>query len=269
VLEDVNPVHAVVLKRQESPSVLVVATTLARQYRKRFALGLTLMITQSFLYNAIFFTYVLILQNIYNVPAGSTASYFFPFAAGNLIGPFVLGRFFDTIGRRKMIALTYCSSAVLLAVSGWLLQQGVLTAQTQTILWCVIFFIASAAASSAYLTVSEIFPVEMRAQSISLIFSIAQGFGAFGSVLFGSIVAAATIEKTVGGKVTIIVSDLGPLAMGYGLAAAIMFIGGLVAWFLGVDAEQKSLEDIAPPLTAAETPHVTPSDVASGPHPPH
>jgi MFS family permease len=269
VLEDVNPAHAVVLKKQPEPSVLVVAKTLARQYLKRFVLGLTLMITQSFLYNAIFFTYVLILRNIYNVPAGSTAYYFFPFAIGNLIGPFVLGRFFDTIGRRKMIAVTYCSSALLLALSAWLFKEGVLTAKTQTILWCAIFFIASAAASSAYLTVSEIFPVEMRAQSISLIFSIAQSFGALGSAIFGAIVAAATVEKNVGGKVTTVVSDLGPLALGYAGAAAIMFIGGLVAWYLGVDAEQKSLEDIAPPMSAAETPHVTPSDVASGPHPPH
>jgi len=269
VLEEVDPAHAVVIRQQEQPSVLFVAKTLTRKYLKRFVLGLTLMVTQSFLYNAIFFTYVIILEKIYGVPSGSTAYYFFPFAAGNLLGPLLLGRLFDTIGRRKMIALTYCSSALLLGLSGYLLQAGVLTAQTQTILWCIIFFIASAAASSAYLTVSEIFPVEMRAQSISLIFSIAQGFGALGSILFGAIVASGTHEEMVNGKSETFVDNLVPLAIGFGIAAAIMFVGGLVAWFFGVDAEQKSLEDIAAPLSSTESPHVTPDDSATGPRPPH
>jgi MFS family permease len=246
----------------------MVARILATQYSKRFVLGVTLMVTQSFLYNAIFFTYVLILEKIYHVPSGSTGTYFFPFAAGNLIGPLLLGRFFDTIGRRKMIAITYCTSAVLLAISGWEFAQGNLTAQTQTIFWCVIFFIASAAASSAYLTVSEIFPVEMRAQAISLIFAIAQIVGAAGSAIFASIVAAATHEVAVNGVTEVVVGDRHPLMYGYMGAAAIMFIGGVVAWFLGVDAEQKSLEDIAPPISATETPHVTPDDVPGGPEPP-
>jgi len=211
-----------------------------------------LMITQSFLYNAIFFTYVLILEKIYGVPSSSTAYYFFPFALGNLIGPLVLGRFFDTVGRRKMIALTYCTSAVLLAISGWLFADGALTAQTQTALWCAIFFIASAAASSAYLTVSEIFPLEIRGQSISLIFAIAQGVGALGAAMFGRFVAAATHEVQVDGKPEVVVDSLGPLSTGYLVAAGIMFVGGLVAWRFGVDAEQKSLEAIAQPLTASE-----------------
>jgi MFS family permease len=149
---------------------------------------------------------------------------------------------------------------LLLALSAYLLQAGVLTATTQTVLWCVIFFIASAAASSAYLTVSEIFPVEMRAQSISLIFSVAQGFGALGSAIFGAIIAASTREVNIGGKVEVVVDKLAPLSWGYVGAAAIMIIGGVVAWFLGVDAEGKSLEDIAPPISAAETPHVTPPE---------
>ncbi|MGE0872480.1 MAG: MFS transporter, partial [Kofleriaceae bacterium] len=268
VLEDVAPEHALVIKHQEPPGVLAVGRVLLRKYTRRLVLGLTLMITQSFLYNAIFFSYVLILEKIYDVPSGSTAYYFFPFAAGNLIGPLLLGRWFDTIGRRTMIAVTYCSSAVLLGATGWLFDQGMLTAQTQTILWCVIFFIASAAASSAYLTVSEIFPLEIRAQSISLIFAIAQGFGALGSAMFGSIVASATREELVNGKLEVVVANLGPLALGYAIAAGIMFLGGVVAWRLGVDAEQRSLEDIAPPLSAAAAPHVTPSDVVSGPHPP-
>ena len=258
VLEDVDPSHAIAIQHREPMSVLGVGKVLARNYLRRFVLGLTLLITQSFLYNAIFFTYVLILERIYSVPSASTAYYFFPFAAGNLIGPLLLGRFFDTIGRRKMIAVTYCLSAVLLAMTGWLFHQGLLNATTQTVLWCVIFFIASAAASSAYLTVSEIFPVEIRAQSISLIFAIAQGFGAFGAALFGSIIASATHEETIAGTLQVVVDDLGPLAYAYVGAAVLMFAGGMVAWFLGVDAEQKSLEDVARPLSAAEPPHVTP-----------
>jgi MFS family permease len=284
-LDDVNPAHAVVIKKQESPSISTVAKTLFRDYRSRLILGLTLMVTQSFLYNAIFFTYTLILGKVYGVPSGHIAYYFFPFAAGNLIGPFTLGKLFDTVGRRKMIAFTYSASGILLALSAWLFSQGSLTAQTQTILWCIIFFIASAAASSAYLTVSEIFPVEMRAQSISLIFATAQAFGALGSGMFGKLVADATTEKktitnvdillpghdaiTVGivEKIDVVLKNPDPLTMGFVIAAAIMLIGGVVAWFLGVDAEGKSLEDIAPPITAVESPHVTPTDSPTGPHP--
>jgi MFS family permease len=264
----IDPSHAIAIKKQAPPSIPFVAKTLFTSYRNRLVLGLTLMITQSFLYNAIFFTYAVILTKIYNVESSSTAYYMFPFAAGNLFGPLILGRFFDTIGRRKMIALTYCTSAVLLAVCGWLFAKGVLTAETQTIMWCAIFFIASAAASSAYLTVSEIFPVEMRAQSISLIFAIAQLVGAAGSAIFGTIVAAAIREQNIAGKIETVVVSRDPLAYGYIGAAVIMFIGGVVAWFLGVDAEQKSLEDVAPPISAAEPPHVTPSDVPGGPDPP-
>ncbi len=268
VLEDPDPAHAVVIRKQPQPSIATVAKTLFRDYRSRLILGLTLMVTQSFLYNAIFFTYGLILQSVYGVPSGSIAYYYFPFAAGNLLGPLLLGRLFDTVGRRKMIALTYCSSAILLGVSGWLFSEGMLNAQTQTILWCVIFFIASAAASSAYLTVSEIFPVEMRAQSISLIFATAQGFGALGALLFGKIVAAATSEANVGGKLQKVLTDPDPLTFGFALAAGVMFVGGVVGWFFGVDAEGKSLEDIAPPMSSTETPHVTPTEVSTGPHPP-
>ncbi|MDX2093361.1 MAG: MFS transporter [Kofleriaceae bacterium] len=267
-LAEVNPEHAIVIEQRPPVSIRFVAKTLFRKYPRRFVLGATLMITQSFLYNAIFFTYVLILEKVYGVASGSTAYYFFPFAAGNLLGPLLLGRFFDTIGRRTMIALTYCSSAVLLALSGWLFAHGHLTAQTQTILWCATFFIASAAASSAYLTTSEIFPVEIRAQAISFIFSIAQCVGAVGAAVFGAVIAAATKEMIVDGQVEVVVADLTPLAVGYVAAAVIMFTGGVVAWFLGIDAEQKSLEDVATPLTAVESPHVTPIEVPEGPHPP-
>ena len=140
------------------------------------------MITQSFLYNAIFFTYALVLTKIYHVPATDTAYYFIFFALGNLIGPLTLGHLFDSIGRRRMIAGTYLLSGGLLAISAVLFNAGALDAVTQTACWCVIFFFASAGASAAYLTVSEIFPVEVRAKAIAVFFAIAQSFGAFGDI---------------------------------------------------------------------------------------
>ena len=251
-LPEVDPAHAVVIRHRAEINYRDVIRALITKYRERLTLGLGLMITQSFLYNAIFFTYVLILHDFYGVPDKTVGYYIFPFAAGNLLGPLLIGRFFDTIGRRKMIALTYCTSAVLLAVSAYLFHRGTLTATTQTVMWCIIFFIASAAASSAYLTVSEIFPVEIRAQAISLVFAIAQSFGATAPALFGWIIAQAIDPKTHA------VKSLTPLAYAYVGSAVIMFGGGLIAWFFGVDAEQKSLEDVAAPLSAVETPHVTP-----------
>ncbi|MBV8167832.1 MAG: MFS transporter, partial [Alphaproteobacteria bacterium] len=136
---------------------------LLREHRGRAVLGFVLMVSQAFFYNAIFFTYALVLVRFYDVPGSAVGWYLLPFALGNFLGPLLIGRWFDVIGRRPMIALTYALSAVLLALTGWLFAQGLLTATTQTIAWTAIFFVASSAASSAYLTVSEIFPLEMRA----------------------------------------------------------------------------------------------------------
>ena len=148
-----------------------------------------------------------------------------------------IGHFFDTIGRKKMIAGTYLLSGLLLAGSAVLFNAGLLNAITQTIAWCVIFFFASAGASAAYLTVSEIFPLEVRAKAIAVFFAIAQCFGALGPVIYGALIGDG--------------SDPFLLFLGYMLGAAVMVVGGLVAWFLAVDAEGKSLEDIAAPLAAA------------------
>jgi MFS family permease len=213
--------------------------TLFRDYPKRSVLGASLMITQSFLYNAIFFTYSLVLTKIYNVPKGNTEYYFIFFALGNLLGPLTIGRFFDSVGRRKMIAGTYLISGVLLAASAVLFQAGMLNATTQTIWWCVIFFFASSGASAAYLTVSEIFPVEVRAKAIAVFFAIAQCFGAFGPWLYGQLIGD--------GK------DHFKLFVGYLIGAGVMMVGGIVAAILGVDAEGQSLEDIATPLSAAKS----------------
>jgi MFS family permease len=207
-----------------------------------------MMVTQAFLYNAIFFTSGLVLAKFYHVPSDQVGLYLFPFAVGNLAGPFILGPLFDTVGRRKMIMTTYVVSGILLAISGWLFDQGVLDATTQTIAWCVIFFFASAGASSAYLTVSEIFPLELRAQAISFFFAISQLAGGVAAPsLFGALIGTA--------------ASRGPLTVGYYVGAAVMFLGGLIAWFFGVNAERKSLEDIATPLSAV------PPSAKSGPAP--
>jgi MFS family permease len=215
------------------------------EYPRRSIYGFTMMVTQAFLYNAIFFSYGLVLTVFYKVPSGSLPYYFFPFAIGNLVGPLLLGHLFDTIGRRKMILGTYGLSGVLLIVSAWMFKAGMLTATTQTIFWCVIFFFASAGASSAYLTVSEIFPLELRGQAISYFFAISQGAGGVVAPwLFGHLIGGANNKHV----------HTWPLTIGYLIGAAIMIIGGLVAWFIGVDSERKSLEDIANPLSVSKRP---------------
>ncbi|MEV5749389.1 MFS transporter [Actinoallomurus sp. NPDC052308] len=223
----------------ESVSFLTVGRTLFREYPSRSLLGATLMISQSFLYNAIFFTYGLVLSHFYGVADHDVPKYFFAFAAGNLLGPLLLGPLFDTIGRKRMIAGTYLLSGTLLAVSGYLFKLGELSALTQTILWSVIFFIASAAASSGYLTVSEIFPLELRAQAIALFFAIAQVFGALGPTIFGALIGDKDHP------------DPGRLFVAYLIAAGIMLIAGVVEAIFGVRAERASLEDVATPLSAA------------------
>jgi MFS family permease len=208
---------------------------LFRQYPKRTLVGATMMITQSFLYNAIFFTYALVLQNFYHTSPSSTQYFFFPFAIGNLVGPLVLGHLFDRWGRRRMIFATYGLAGAVLAVSAALFNAGALNATTQTIFWCVAFFFASAGASSAYLTVSEIFPLEIRSQAISYFFAIAQIFGSIAPLVYAALVGDG--------------SSRGPLTFGYFLGAAIMIAGGVIALIFGVDAERKSLEDVTEPLS--------------------
>jgi MFS family permease len=221
-------------------------------YPKRSIYGFTMMVTQAFLYNAIFFSYALVLKVFYKIPDGSIPYYFFPFAIGNLLGPLLIGHLFDTIGRRKMILATYGGSGVLLFVSAFMFNAGMLNATTQTAFWCVIFFFASAGASSAYLTVSEIFPLELRGQAISYFFALSQAAGGVVAPwLFGHLIGGANNTHV----------HTGPLTIGYCVGAAIMVVGGLVAWFIGVDAERRSLEDIANPLSVVKRPEggITPT----------
>ncbi|BCY05343.1 MFS transporter [Actinoplanes sp. L3-i22] len=238
-LAPVDESKAIEIRPTRSHGYLSLLRVLFKELPRRSVLGATLMITQSFLYNAIFFTYTLVLTNFYGVDEKSAPLYLIAFAAGNLIGPLTIGHLFDVIGRRKMIAGTYLLSAVLLAISAVLFNAGVLNAITQTIAWCIIFFFASAGASSAYLTVSEIFPLEIRAQAIAVFFAIAQCFGAIGPVFYGWLIGEG--------------EDPGKLFIGYLIGAVVMAIGGVVEIFLGVDAEGKSLEDVATPLSAVTT----------------
>jgi MFS family permease len=236
-IPDVDESKAIELRPERSHGYIALLRVLFKTYPQRSILGATLMITQSFLYNSIFFTYTIVLGKFYGVEASAAPWYLIAFAVGNFIGPLALGHLFDTLGRRKMIAGTYILSGVLLAISAFLFGAGLLNAFTQTIAWCVIFFFASAGASSAYLTVSEIFPLEVRAMAIAVFFAIAQGFGALGPVLYGALIGDG--------------SDPTLLVYGYLLAAVIMVIGGLVVTFLGIDAENKPLEEVAEPLSFA------------------
>ena len=240
-LQPVPESRSIEIRTRGVASYWEIARTMFRDYPSRSFLGFSMMVTQAFLYNAIFFTYALVLANFYHIGKAAIGIYFFPFAIGNLVGPLVLGPLFDTIGRRTMIASTYIGSAILLAISAMLFNAGVLNATTQTVFWSVIFFFASAGASSAYLTVSEIFPLELRGQAISFFFAISQ--------LAGGVAAPSIFSALVGTG-----TNTAPLTIGYFVGATVMFLGGVIAWFFGVNAERKSLEDIAAPLAAVSTP---------------
>jgi MFS family permease len=208
-------------------------------YRHRAILGIVLMAAQAFCYNAVFFTYALILTRFYSVQSGSIGWFMLPFAAGNFLGPLLLGRLFDTLGRRFMITLTYALSGVLMAITGWLFVLGVLDAVQQTMAWTGIFFVASAAASSAYLTVGESFPLEMRAIAIALFYAFGTGIGGVaGPALFGALI-------DTGSRMSIF--------WGYLLGGGLMVVAAVVAGFLAVAAERRPLEEVAPPLSAVRT----------------
>jgi MFS family permease len=204
------------------------------RHRSRAVLGLTLMASQAFFYNAIFFTYALMLTRFYGISEERVGYYIFPFALGNFLGPLILGRLFDAVGRRKMIALTYSISGILLIATAYAFSRDLLSAAGQTLCWSVIFFVASAAASSAYLTVSEIFPLEMRAISISLFYAAGTALGGFaGPPLYGAMIEGGS---------------RGGLFAAYALAGALMCVAAFVAWKLGVDAERRPLEEVCAPL---------------------
>jgi MFS family permease len=226
------------LRMRDHTPLSEVAHTLFKVYRDRSLVGLVLMIAQAFFYNAIFFTFALVLSDFYGIPADQVGWYILPFAVGNFLGPLVLGRLFDTLGRRPMIAFTYGASGILLALSGYLFEIGVLSAKTQTIAWMVIFFCASPAASAAYLTVSENFPLEVRALAIALFYAIGTGVGGVaGPILFGALIDTGS---------------RGSVFAGYLLGSALMLIAAAVGWRYAVAAERRSLESVAQPLAFVE-----------------
>jgi MFS family permease len=215
-----------------------IARTLMTKYPKRAALGLSLFVGQAFLYNAITFGYAQILQTFFKVPSGSTGYYFAVIAVGNLLGPLLLAHLFDSVGRKIMITGTYVLSGVLLLVTAWLFSAGVLNAVTMTVCWCVVLFFASAGASSAYLTVSEIFPMETRALAIAFFYAVGTAAGGItGPLLFAHLVGTGKVGDTV---------------VAFVIGAILMIAAGLVEVALGVKAERKSLESLATPLSAAE-----------------
>jgi MFS family permease len=209
--------------------------TLINRHRVQTFVGLTLMAAQAFFYNAIFFTYALVLTKFYSVGAGAVGWYILPFALSNFLGPVLLGRLFDTLGRRIMITLTYGLSGVLMIAVAVAFQQDLLSAMGQTIGWMIVFFIASPAASAAYLTVSETFPIEIRAMTIAIFYAIGTGIGGVAAPLvFGRLIESGSRQAIFGG---------------YVFAACLMFAAAVIAWLYALNAERKSLEEVAAPLS--------------------
>jgi MFS family permease len=235
-LEDVD--ESITVRQRGATGFGEIARVLVHEYPRRSLLGLSLFVGQAFLYNAVFFTQALVLTTFFGVQAQSVGWFILPLAVGNFLGPLILGRLFDVVGRRTMITLSYTGSGVLLAGTAWLFVGDHLDATTLTVCWSVVFFFASAGASSAYLTVSEVFPMETRAMAIAFFYAVGTGLGGIiGPTLFGSLIAT---------------KSTGPVAWGYVLGAVLMTAAGLVELWLGVDAEQRSLEDIAAPLSETD-----------------
>src|SRR6266567_5573521 len=236
-----HPQHAwpkIRLQMRHHTPLREVAQTLFSVYRQRSMVGLALMTAQAFFYNAIFFTFALVLTDFFGIASNQIGWYILPFAAGNFLGPLLLGRLFDTLGRRAMITFTYAVSGILLALSGYLFSIGMLSAQTQTIAWMVIFFFASPAASAAYLTVSETFPLEVRALAIALFYAVGTGIGGVvGPALFGALIDTGSRSSVFAG---------------YLLGAALMIAAAVIAWRYAIAAERRALESVARPLAFLE-----------------
>ncbi|MEJ3659224.1 MFS transporter [Actinomycetes bacterium KLBMP 9759] len=229
------------VRQRRSTGFGEIARTVLRTYPRRTVLGLALFVGQAFLYNAVYFTFALVLSTFFQVPSALAGLYLIPLALGSLVGPLVLGRLFDTVGRRTMISMSYLGSGLLLVGTAWLFSAGLLTAWTLAAAWAAIFFFASSGASAAYLTVSEIFPMEIRAMCIALFYAVGTGLGGIvGPVLFAALVESGSASA---------------VAVGYYLGAGMMMLAGIAELVLGVEAAQRSLEDVASPLSAQEGDH--------------
>jgi MFS family permease len=232
----VGDIKDLTIHPRKSFGIRLVARVMTGQYRSRSLLVFVLMSAQAFLYNALFFTYSLVLIHFYGIEPQSAGVYLLPLAAGNFLGPLLLGKFFDTAGRRVMIAATFGITGILLAASGYLFAIGFLDGTTQTLMWSMIFFFASAASSAAYLTASEIFPLEMRALAIAVFYAFGTAAGGIvGPSLFGALIETGSRWA---------------LFYGYLAASVLMLFAAAIGATLGVDAESRSLEDIAAPLSS-------------------
>ncbi|MFE6623231.1 MFS transporter [Streptomyces sp. NPDC057740] len=240
----------ITIRQRRSVSFLEIGRTVFAKYRSRATLGFSLFIGQAFLYNAITFGFGAILTTFFDVPSGNTGYYFAVIAVGNFLGPLLLGKLFDTVGRRIMISSTYLLSGLLLFGTAWLFDRGSLSATTMTACWCAVLFFASAGASSAYLTVSEVFPMETRAMSIAFFYALGTAAGGIsGPLLFADLTETGKVGDTV---------------LAFQIGATLMCLAGLVAAFLAVRAERRSLEDIARPLTAVTKPSAAKATGATG-----
>jgi MFS family permease len=230
----------ITIRQRRSIGFLTIAETLFKRYPRRAVLGFSLFVGQAFLYNAVTFGYAQILETYFDVPSGRTGYYYAAIAVGNLLGPLLLAPLFDTIGRKPLIAGTYLLSGLLLLVTALLFDRGTLTATTLTACWCVVLFFASAGASSAYLTVSEIFPMETRAMAIAFFYALGTAAGGItGPLVFAKLIGSGRVAQA---------------ALAFTIGAIVMILGGIVEAFLGVRAERKSLEDIARPLSTEDAP---------------
>src|SRR5438270_3073831 len=234
-----DPDDTITVKQRRSIGLWEITSAIVRHYPKRFVLGLALFIGQAFLYNSILFGYATLLSTFFHVATADAPYFLVAFAVGNLVGPIVLGPLFDSVGRKPMIAGTYILSGVLLLITGYLFKQHQLNATTLTLCWSIVFFFASAGVSAAYLTVSEIFPMETRALAIALFYAVGTGIGGIiGPQVFAPAVATGKYADVARAMI---------------LGAVLMIAGGIVEIFFGVKAERRRLEGIAKPLTAIET----------------
>jgi MFS family permease len=232
-----DPGQSITIRQRKTIGFITIARAMFTLYPRRTILGFALFIGQAFLYNAITFGYAQILATFFGIKT-NPGYYFAVIAAGNLLGPLLLGRLFDTLGRKPMIVGTYVVSGLLLLMTAYLFGQRALTATTLTACWCAVLFFASAGASSAYLTVSEVFPMETRALAIAFFYAIGTAAGGIsGPLLFSALVGTGKVADTV---------------VAFAIGAGLMILAGIVEIFLGVPAERRSLEDIAQPLTAAD-----------------
>lgn len=226
------------LKMRTHTPLIDVATSILNNHRDRAIVGFALMAAQAYFYNAIFFTYALVLSTFYGVPTDKIGLYILPFAAGNFLGPLLLGRLFDTWGRRPMLVMTYSVSGLLLAGTGYLFSANLVSTSELTAAWVVVFFFGSAAASAAYLTVSESFPLEIRALAIAVFYAVGTGIGGvIGPYFLGRLIDTGSRDSVF---------------IGYLIGAVLMIVAASVAALKAVAAERKPLEDVARPLSASD-----------------